>query len=205
MIKGKKLTYSIIAALLFSGPILHQLDLIPDNMAIKINDDCMDSSESVSDCSLRIQALSFLWPTHIVIDRPIGLPESLPGIPYDSDFIEFQVKNGLKHGVAKWYYYDGQLYRETPYENDKRHGIEKDYYENGLLREETPYENGKIHGVIKGYHENGQLWYEKPYVNDEKHGVGKEYHENGQLKSERLYKNGLTHGVEKIGSSLTQV
>ena len=197
MKKSNKLTYSIIAALLFSGPILHQLDLIPDNMAIKINEDCMDLSESVSDkpvsvsdCSLRAQALSFLWPTHIVIDLTMEFPEPLEGIPYPTGFVEFQVKNGLKN-VEKWYDPNGQLEREAPYENDKIHGVIKGYYGNGQLEIETPYENGKKHGVEKEYRDNGQLSRETPYENWEKHGVEKVYDENGQLKEEVVYENGV--------------
>ena len=222
MKKSNKLTYSIIAALLFSGPILHQLDLIPDNMAIKINEDCMDSSESVSDCSLLIQALSFLWPTHVIEENYnhgawlhtetygfVLVKNGQKEIVMEkhkccSDFdnvcylcYEVPIVNGKRHGIGKEYYWNGQLWEEIPYVNGKEHGVEKVYDKNGQLLGENLYQNGKGQGIIKTYYSNGQLYSEIPYVNGEKHGVKKEYYENGQLREEIPYENGEIHGVVK--------
>ncbi|WP_410780181.1 toxin-antitoxin system YwqK family antitoxin, partial [Helicobacter bilis] len=60
-------------------------------------------------------------------------------------------------GIEKWYYENGNLWREIPYKNNKAEGIEKWYYENGKLMAEIPYLNNLFHGDTRFYTEDGKL------------------------------------------------
>ena len=55
---------------------------------------------------------------------------------------EFNVKDGKIKGVAKGYYYNGQVAYEQNYKNGKREGIQKIYNEKGELTNKKLYING---------------------------------------------------------------
>jgi len=88
------------------------------------------------------------------------------------------------------YHLDGsQPWYEIPLVNGHRHGVAKWYYKDGQLQCEIPHVNGLIYGVRKMYHEDGQLSRETPYVNHRRHGIENQYNYNGTLKEQYLYIN----------------
>ena len=98
------------------------------------------------------------------------------------------------------------LHCEIPYVDGVKHGIERYWYTNGQLKYKNPYvcignlknkENGKLHSIREAWYDNGQLWYKYPLVHGEIHGICREWHLNGKLSKEILYKNGNKHGTEK--------
>ena len=82
----------------------------------------------------------------------------------------------LYSGDCESFFYTGQLKSEESYKNGVRHGVEKWYDISGKLERVFPHKNGEIHGLCKGYYESGELRYEHPYVNGEAHGVYKYYY-----------------------------
>jgi len=67
--------------------------------------------------------------------------------------------------IVRYYYENGKLYYEHPYQHGKRHGIWKGWYENGQLQYEHFYQHGQEHGICKGWYKNGQLEYEEHWEN----------------------------------------
>lgn len=65
-------------------------------------------------------------------------------------------KKGLKHGVEKIYYKNGNLSSEEHWRNGRRYGLSKCYYENGDLEFEEILENGKSK-FLKYYDEKGNM------------------------------------------------
>lgn len=63
-------------------------------------------------------------------------------------------KKGLKHGVEKIYYKNGNLSSEEHWRNGRRCGLSIGYYENGNLESVEIKENGKTK-FLKYYDENG--------------------------------------------------
>jgi hypothetical protein len=78
---------------------------------------------------------------------------------FENGNVEFEInyENGLKEGITRWFYKSGNLYRETIYENDEETGIQKKYYENGNLMAEIPYDHGRILPGLKEYTTSGKL------------------------------------------------
>ncbi|WP_158276102.1 toxin-antitoxin system YwqK family antitoxin [Brumimicrobium oceani] len=132
-------------------------------------------------------------------------------------------KNGLKNGVSKQYYDNGQLAAESYYEDDRLIDISKTYYENGELGNITSVEinenKDRIYSV-KSYFRNGQLkrdYTQIPHtrLNPSKYiGWYTAYEENGNLLTkfysnnkgdlivEYLYNNGQLEKI-KIGNLLS--
>ncbi|HBJ78958.1 MAG TPA: hypothetical protein DDY85_08010 [Fusobacterium sp.] len=69
---------------------------------------------------------------------------------------------------------------EVFYKNGLKEGIEKTYYKNGNLRLEIPYENSKIVGTEKRYYESGELFGEITYSDEDVKEVY--YEKNGEIK-----------------------
>ena len=134
-----------------------------------------------------------------------------------------QYKDGVPHGVVKWYYEDGSLEEETQYANGKRHGTKREYYESGALqvkanyKDDVPYgefiqyyESGEIkiiasaalpdaEGVAataRGYSRDGELLDETQHNEKGKmHGLQKKYYPNGRLMQESRFVNGVAEGM----------
>lgn len=60
------------------------------------------------------------------------------------EYYEVPYKNGVKEGVAIFYYADGKRKGEIPLKNGDKEGVEKWYYENGNLDNEILFSNGKV-------------------------------------------------------------
>tara|TARA_A100001011_G_C13725318_1_gene601283 strand:- start:26 stop:532 length:507 start_codon:yes stop_codon:yes gene_type:complete len=110
-------------------------------------------------------------------------------------------KNGIKNGVHKIWYENGQLKYQGNYINGKPDGVYKSWYKNGQLKMEVDYRNGKKDGLVKTWYKNGQLETETEYKNDKKDGLEYIWFENGKLKWVWDIKNGekkLTRPRKKI-------
>ena len=68
-----------------------------------------------------------------------------------------------------------------------REGVYRSYYENGQQWEEVNYINGVREGFYKSYYSNGQLWEQVNYINGEREGVFTSYNRNGELEIEADY------------------
>lgn len=128
-------------------------------------------------------------------------------------------KDGMRNGLTKYFYENGQLSSEQTYLEGDLHGVKKSYYINGTLSEEINYTNGEQDGYLKSYFQNkhqksegwvvkglyqgehikynmlGQLYNKAYYLNDEVHGYSEYYHPDGRKDYEMKYENGW---VERI-------
>jgi len=102
--------------------------------------------------------------------------------------IEQFYKDGLKHGLGKFYDENGKLSTETNYVMGKKNGVVKEFDYNGELYSETTYKDDKKNGVEKIY-SKGICIVETTYKDDKKTGVVKEFDYNGELESEILWKD----------------
>ena len=161
----------------------------------------------------------------------IGIVTHYNGIPFTGIMFweyengntegECEMINGLKNGVSKTYYENGQLKRFENYKEDNLNGIVKFYDKNGQLEiegrsnggdkkyglwkfysqgnliTEGTFKKNKKDGVWKKYDENGQITIEENYINDLWNGVSKQYYKNGQLKESIEYNKGLKNGLNK--------
>ena len=58
-------------------------------------------------------------------------------------FAKYQTINGIKHGLCRRLYPNGQLWYEENYQNGQKHGLCRGWYENGQLSYEANYQNGQ--------------------------------------------------------------
>jgi antitoxin component YwqK of YwqJK toxin-antitoxin module len=104
---------------------------------------------------------------------------------------ETNYNNGLFHGIYKKYSsYNGQLEFSAVFKNGLKNGISKEYT-SGKVTRESGYLNGKKEGVHKAYKENGSLAGTWTYSNDKQHGISKLYYENGKVSKEESFTNGI--------------
>ncbi|WP_197060178.1 toxin-antitoxin system YwqK family antitoxin [Sporocytophaga myxococcoides] len=106
-------------------------------------------------------------------------------------------KNGVKDGVEKEMYSNGELCAETYYKANEKHGSHKVYYESGELNTEETYANGKLNGLSTKWNKGGQKSREYNYVDDRYDGVIKEWYADGKMWKEIAYTNGIKNGSEK--------
>ena len=65
--------------------------------------------------------------------------------------------HGVKQGPATWYYINGQVFKQTNFEEGKRHGLTRIYYKDGKLSGEFESEHGNILPGLKEYNQAGTL------------------------------------------------
>ena len=81
------------------------------------------------------------------------------------------------------------------FENGLREGLHKEWFRNGNLKDEINFKSGLKHGEFRYWDDKGQLLKEGHYVNDSLDGFIKEWYHNGNIKLEVHYKNGKMHGL----------
>jgi antitoxin component YwqK of YwqJK toxin-antitoxin module/Flp pilus assembly protein TadD len=106
-------------------------------------------------------------------------------------------EGALFNGVGFNVYSNGQLKKETNYEDGKEDGLQKGWHKNGQLKFEANYKDGEKGGLQKGWHKNGQLQYEDNYKGGKRDGLQKWWYKNGQLHLERHYRYGEEDGLAK--------
>jgi antitoxin component YwqK of YwqJK toxin-antitoxin module len=99
------------------------------------------------------------WKEHIT---KIGGKLNGLAIKYDSTgnkIAEYQVKNGLKNGLAKIYYDNGNLYSVRFYEDNIMYGTVYYFNQNGDSLKTNASINGKEDFPTKKWLNNGQVFY----------------------------------------------
>lgn len=86
--------------------------------------------------------------------------------------------NGIK--VGRWIYFHGKL--EISYdENGLKNGVSKEYYSNGNIKTLELFFKGKIVGESKSFYENGQLKSLYKYCNNGQRINYFKYYSNGKI------------------------
>ena len=73
-------------------------------------------------------------------------------IEYESEY-----KNGILHGVTKYWDESGNLISEAIYSNGKLHGLWLSYFSGNIVKSKVGYSYGQKHGKEEFFYDNGQL------------------------------------------------
>jgi uncharacterized protein len=107
-------------------------------------------------------------------------------------------EEGIRDGLWKEYYTNGQLKSTGMYDAGKRTDEWKFYYSNGQLEQTGFYtKDGKPNGAWTWYYMTGDLLREESYYNGLADGYSKEYDQAGNILSEGEYIEGMQEGIWK--------
>jgi antitoxin component YwqK of YwqJK toxin-antitoxin module len=117
----------------------------------------------------------------------------------DGDTINVVDKNGLKQGIWRTYWSNGDLRSETFYIDNKKNGLEITFYDYPDCPEkEAFYKNDSLDGAVIYYSKRCKKNFEEHYVNGIKEGWEIEYYDNGMKKAEGYFKKGNLDGFYKV-------
>ncbi|RFC54715.1 toxin-antitoxin system YwqK family antitoxin [Brumimicrobium aurantiacum] len=102
---------------------------------------------------------------------------------------------GKKEGKVEIFYPNGKKWEELIYENGIRNGVHKKWYLNGELALEVNYLKGKKHGTEKKMYDSGDKWHVIEYKNGLKSGTSNSWYKNGQLAKTETFSNGVNQGT----------
>lgn len=96
--------------------------------------------------------------------------------------------NGLREGLSKTFYDNGNLITEVNYSNGKKEGEVINYYKGGKIKGKLTYLHNKQVGPFSLYFENEKLGSEGFFTNEgKKTGIWKNYFADGTLNEEIDY------------------
>ncbi|WP_375559921.1 tetratricopeptide repeat protein [Bernardetia sp. OM2101] len=99
-----------------------------------------------------------------------------------------------KEQKVKYYYIDGNLFREGAFKEGKVNGDWVEYHHTGAKSVEYSYKNGMDVGTKTVYNLLGQKIKEYSYKDDEIDGLYNEFYKNGQVSQTGWYINGELEG-----------
>ena len=94
-------------------------------------------------------------------------------------------------GIRQYYSGHDQISYDVTLKNGVRHGLMRTFYADGNVRNTYWYENGLREDSAKWYHPNGRLFRSTPYVKDTIHGTAVQYFTNGRVRAKIGYEKGL--------------
>jgi len=116
-------------------------------------------------------------------------------------FIETSYKFGVRHGLYKYWDFDGNIIIQGSYLNDNMSGEWLWYYPNGKIERKANLINGEYHGVIYDYYKNGKLETKTKYNLGDKTNASTYFAEDGTTITGRTeYLGGKMHGRKEFYS-----
>mgnify|MGYP006281872019 CR=1 FL=1 len=122
---------------------------------------------------------------------------------YNNDFLVSRERvnrkdgEGLKQGVWKEFYENGNLKNEMTYRDGMLHGYYKEYNDKGILTSTMLYDKGKIVeedidddpeiDIENRYDSEGNLIFSGPYKKGTPIGIHREYNRDGSVKNAIIY------------------
>jgi hypothetical protein len=117
----------------------------------------------------------------------------------DSDTINAVDMNGLKQGVWREFWPNGDLKSETSYLDNLKSGLEIIWYDTpDCVEQESYYKENKLDGESVHYSKKCRKDFIENYKKGVKEGPEIEYYSNGVLKAEGFYKKGSLDGFYKV-------
>jgi len=104
---------------------------------------------------------------------------------------ETQVKDTLAHGLMKQYDRDGGLMNVYSFNMGRLSGPAVSYYPNKKIEQKMFYVDGKREGTTLWYYSSGELFRNIPYKAGKIEGVKTSYYKNGKIMSEAPFHNDL--------------
>lgn len=108
---------------------------------------------------------------------------------------EFDGKNGLK---TVYFSNSKKIQQTIEYKNGLRNGLYKEFFKNGNLKVVHHYVNDTLHDTSLTYHENGKLAQVQILNMGRKQGCWKKYNKEGNLYSEICLKDGRLDGPSTV-------
>jgi antitoxin component YwqK of YwqJK toxin-antitoxin module/Tfp pilus assembly protein PilF len=112
--------------------------------------------------------------------------------------VEINMMDGNAEGDVKYYYPSGALQKVIAVVSNEKQGLEMTFYGSGVKETEGNYVKGKRDGEYRVYYETGELKEIINFKNDLRDGLNKEYFENGTLMVEGNFKIGNPVGDWKV-------
>lgn len=112
--------------------------------------------------------------------------------------IEETYKNGLKNGISKAFFENGQVADERNWEMDVENGVWRQYYPSGKLKLETRVDNGIRNSVYYTYYENGRFEVQGHYKNDRMEGEWVYFDNSGKEVKRVKYTDGIAENQEEL-------
>jgi antitoxin component YwqK of YwqJK toxin-antitoxin module len=104
---------------------------------------------------------------------------------------EYQNKNGIRDGAAKYFYETGELRKTLTFINNKEEGKSLEYDKDGRIITLITYRNGFIYAEEK---------INRVDANGKRTGIWRDLYQNGQVQEDGNWSNGLRNGVFKFYS-----
>jgi antitoxin component YwqK of YwqJK toxin-antitoxin module len=101
---------------------------------------------------------------------------------------------GEMHGVARWYFENGDPMVEANYKHGVLDGKLSRWMKGGIITTEDYYRDGKQHGKSIEWGYDGNKLLEQEFVNDTLHGAYFRWHPHGSKMIEGEYFHGDMHG-----------
>lgn len=117
----------------------------------------------------------------------------------DGDTINIIDKNGLKQGIWRTFWSNGDLRSETHYIDNKKNGLEILFYDYPDCPEQEAYfKEDSLDGTLIKYSKRCKKVFEENYSHGIKDGWEIEYYDNGIKKAEGYYRNNALDGYYKV-------
>ena len=135
--------------------------------------------------------------------RVIKLIYYKKGFISDMEYINRMDGAGLKQGVWKYFYNNGNLKLEGEYKNGVEHGYFKEYTEDGNLILTSKYIDGILQedvselvklDIKKEYYPNGKVKIVASYKDTVPEGIRREYNEDGIIDKGFIFSKGIVIG-----------
>lgn len=92
------------------------------------------------------------------------------------------IKDSLKHGLARYYYPNGDISHEIEYANGVREGFYKHYKSGKILEQKAYYKKGMAEGKSSRYYDNGAIRSLSNWVSGKEYGSTYFYYANSKIE-----------------------
>jgi antitoxin component YwqK of YwqJK toxin-antitoxin module len=106
--------------------------------------------------------------------------------------------NGVKQGIEKKYYPNGQVSEEIEWQNGIKNGMWNQYFDDRTAKMKSTCKNNQLTGPYTFYWPNGRLYIQGWFVDDKREGKWLFYTDEGKLKWELNYVKGRAENEEQI-------
>jgi antitoxin component YwqK of YwqJK toxin-antitoxin module len=111
---------------------------------------------------------------------------------------------GIKHGLSKVYYENGQVAQTTMWDNNRKHGPWQQFYEDSSVRMVTQYDHDKLDGKYQVFNSDGIIIIDGTYDQDQKIGTWSYYMDDGSEDFILVYVNGVLQNEEVMQQKLEE-
>ena len=108
---------------------------------------------------------------------------------------ELNYQDDMLDGLQTYYHVNGKKSEETIYKKGVKEGLSKDYYDNGNLKAVGTYKNDLLDGLVTTYNPYGGKVCELNFINGVRQGKMECQYADGTKNSSLFYENGELNGT----------